>query len=168
MLLGFRPGHVQQSQHLNVCLLDRQFSSASLPIFHNSLSIFMLVYLHVYLLFSPSICLCVFLHVFLPVILLYMPGCLYLPLSFSSPPLLACVSPILPVTSLSVWCVCFHYVYLPVNLCSCLFFNIHVYLVKCFCLSVLLGFSLNSIIVFTLCGKLFSVKVCESKSKLVT
>lgn len=48
------------------------------------------------------------------------------------------------------------------------FFNIHVYLVKCFSLSVLLGFSLNSIIVFTLCGKLFSVKVCKSKSKLVT
>lgn len=87
--------------------------------FYNSLSIF--VYLHVYLLLSPSICFCVFLHGFLPVILLYMPGCLYLPLSFSSPPLLACVSPILPVTSLSVWCVCFHYVYLPVNLCSCLF-----------------------------------------------
>lgn len=165
MLLGCWPGHVQQSQHLNVCLLDTQFSSMCPPIFHNSLSIFMLVYLHVYLLLSPSICFCLFLHVFLPVILLYMPGCLYLPLSFSSPPLLACVSPILPVTSLSV---CFHYAYLPVNLCSCLSFNIHVYLVKCFCLSVLLVFSLNSIIVFTLCRKLFSVNVWKSKSKLVT
>lgn len=166
MLLGCRPGHVRQSQHLNVCLLDSQFFSACLPIFHNSLSIF--VYLHAYLLLSPSICFCVFLHGFLPVILLYMPGCLYLPLSFSSPPLLACVSPILPVTSLSVWCVCFFLCLSACQLMFLSFFNIHVYVVKCFCLSVLLVFSLNSMIVFTLCRKLFSVKVCKSKSKLVT
>lgn len=168
MLLGCQPGHVRQSQHLNVCLLDSQFSSACLPIFHNSLSIFMLVYLHVYLLFSPFD------------LLLCLPPCFpschltvhaWLSLSATlfllSTPTSLCITH--STSHITVCLVCLFSLCLSAcQLVFFSFFNIHVYLVKCFCLSVLLVFSLNSIIVFTLCGKLFSVKVCKSKSKLVT